>query len=179
MDAPTEGVYLIYDIGEVIDTDTKGKTLEITTNIHAPIDTCFDLARDIGFHVPSLAHTNERAVAGRTDGLIELSETVTWEAKHLGMTRRMTVEITSMDRPRHFRDEQTDGPFKSFVHDHLFEEAGDGVTRMTDRVAFASPFGIVGRVVDRVYLAGYLRRLIAARGLAIKAEAQGRRASAY
>jgi len=147
--------------------------ISLTTNIHAPLDTCFDLARDIGFHVRSLAHTNERVVAGRTDGLIEFGESVTWEAKHLGMTRRMTVEITAMDRPRHFCDEQTDGPFKSFVHDHLFEDLGDGVTRMTDRVAFASPFGVVGRVVDRVYLAGYLRRLIAARGRAIKAEAEG------
>jgi ligand-binding SRPBCC domain-containing protein len=145
----------------------------IATNVHAPIDTCFDLARDIGFHVRSLAHTSERAIGGRTDGLIGRGESVTWEAKHLGMTRRMTVEITAMDRPIHFRDEQTDGPFKSFVHDHLFEDLGDGVTRMTDRVAFASPFGVVGRVVDRVYLAGYLRRLIAARGRAIKAEAEG------
>ncbi len=73
-------------------------TFDITTNIHAPIESCFDLARDIGFHVQSLEHTNERAIAGRTDGLIEFDETVTWQAKHLGMTRLMTVKITAMDR---------------------------------------------------------------------------------
>lgn len=143
-------------------------TIAITTDIDTPIESCFDLARDIGFHVRSLAHTNERAIAGRTDGLIELGETVTWQAKHLGMTREMTVKITAMDRPTHFRDEQTDGPFKHFVHDHFFEDLGHGVTRMRDVIGCASPFSVLGRLVDRVYLTGYLEKLITQRGLAIK-----------
>ena len=143
------------------------------TEIKAPIEACFDLARDIGFHVRSLEHTNERAVAGRTEGLIEQGETVTWQAKHLFLTRRMTVRITAMDRPAHFRDEQTDGPFKHFVHDHHFEDLGEGVTRMRDVVGFASPYGLWGRVVDWVYLRAYLERLIMQRGLAIKNEAEG------
>lgn len=144
----------------------------VTTDIHAPTGRCFDLARDIGFHVRSLAHTNERAIAGRVDGLIELGETVTWQARHLGLTRRMTVKITAMDRPTHFRDEQIDGPFKRFVHDHDFEAIGGGVTRMTDRIGFASPCGWLGRAVDRVYLTGYLKSLVTQRGLAIKAQAE-------
>lgn len=147
-------------------------TINVNTEISARIDRCFDLARDIGFHVRSLEHTNERAVAGRTDGHIELGETVTWQAKHLGMTRRMTVKITAMDRPTHFRDEQTDGPFKHFIHDHFFEDLGNDTTRMRDVIEFASPYGVWGSIVDRVYLAGYLQRLITQRGLAIKAEAE-------
>ncbi|MGB0766289.1 MAG: SRPBCC family protein [Phycisphaeraceae bacterium] len=149
-------------------------TIEITTDIRAPIEASFDLTRDIGFHVRSLEHTGERAIAGRTDSLIERGETVTWQATHLGMTRQMTVKITAMDRPTHFRDEQTDGPFKSFVHDHAFEELGNGVTRMTDRIDFASPFGWVGSCVDRLYLRGYLRRLIEKRAGAIEREAECR-----
>lgn len=147
-------------------------TFTVITDIHAPREACFDLARDIGFHVRSLRHTNERAIAGRTEGLIELGETVTWQAKHLGMTRQMTVKITAMDRPEHFRDEQTDGPFKHFAHDHEFEDLGNGVTRMSDHVNFASPFGWLGRLVDRLYLTGYLKQLITQRAQAIKAEAE-------
>lgn len=143
----------------------------VTTDLHASIETCFDLARDIGFHVRSLKHTNERAIAGRTDGLIELGETVTWQAKHVGMTRRMTVKITAVDRPTHFRDEQIDGPFKHFVHNHFFEDLGNGVTRMRDVIDFASPFGALGRIVDRVLLAWYLRRVIVQRADSIRAEA--------
>lgn len=143
-------------------------TFSITTEIHAPIEDCFDLARDIGFHVRSLEHTNESAIAGRTDGLIELGETVTWLARHLGMTRRMTVKITAMERPNHFRDEQTDGPFKRFVHDHDFESLDNGTTRMTDQIDFASPYGWLGRVVDRVVLRQYLQTLITKRAVALK-----------
>lgn len=146
-------------------------TITVFTEVHAPIKVCFDLARDISFHVRSLAHTHERVVAGRTDGLIELGETVTWQARHLGMTRQLTVRITAMDRPNHFRDEQTDGPFKRFVHDHDFEEINPGVTRMADRIEFTSPYGCIGQAVDRLFLSGYLRRLIVARGQAMKTEA--------
>lgn len=148
--------------------------IEIATDIRAPTEVCFNLARDIGFHVRSMGHTNERAIDGRTEGLIEQGESVTWEAKHLGLTRRMTVEITAMDRYTHFRDEQTDGPFKYFVHDHYFEDLDENMTRMRDVITFASPFGLVGRCVDRIYLAGYLQRLIEQRAHAIKAEATAR-----
>ena len=39
-------------------------TIKIVTVIDAPIEICFDLARDIDFHVRSMAETGERAVAG-------------------------------------------------------------------------------------------------------------------
>ncbi|MEM6505238.1 MAG: SRPBCC family protein [Planctomycetota bacterium] len=142
--------------------------ITIIIEIQAPLDSCFDLSRDIGFHIRSLEHTNEKAVAGRTEGLIELHETVTWQAKHLGMTRRMSVRITAMDRPTHFRDEQIEGPFRQFVHDHHFEDVGGGITRMRDVITFASPFGVLGWVVDRVFLKAYLQRLIQQRCSAIK-----------
>lgn len=146
------------------------RVVVVTHDINAPMVKCFDLSRDIGFHVRSLSHTNERAIAGRTEGLIELGETVTWQARHLGMTRRMTVEITAMDRPSSFRDEQIDGPFKRFVHEHAFVSSRDGgTTTMHDRIAFESPYGWIGRFVDRFYLKRYLTRLITERNHALKA----------
>ncbi|MBX9580857.1 MAG: SRPBCC family protein [Gemmataceae bacterium] len=146
-------------------------SFRIVTEIAAPAGRCFDLARDIGFHTRSLAHTGERAVAGRTSGLIELGESVTWEARHLGVRQRLTVVITAFDRPRYFRDEMTDGAFRSFAHDHHFEERA-GITVMTDEVSFRSPYGPAGWLVDRLYLAGYLRRLLEGRCRAMKREAE-------
>jgi hypothetical protein len=40
--------------------------ITIDTHIEAAAQECFDAARDIDLHVASLAHTRERAVAGRT-----------------------------------------------------------------------------------------------------------------
>jgi ligand-binding SRPBCC domain-containing protein len=141
--------------------------LEVVTRVNASATRCFDLARDIDLHLKSLASTGERAVAGRTSGLIEMGESVTWEATHLGVRRRFTSRISGFSRPAHFRDEMVRGAFKSFVHDHYFEEH-DGATTMRDVLRFESPFGLIGRVVDRIFMSGYLRRLLRKRGEAVK-----------
>jgi ligand-binding SRPBCC domain-containing protein len=145
----------------------------IVTIIDAPIEVCFDLSRDIDFHVRTMEATGERAVAGRTSGLIEHGESVTWEAKHLGVRQRLTAKITAFDRPHHFRDEMTAGAFRSLVHDHRFEQR-DGRTEMVDTLEFCSPFGAIGWIVDRLYLKGYLRRLLGNRCRHIKREAESR-----
>ncbi|MDB5310340.1 MAG: hypothetical protein JWO38_4542 [Gemmataceae bacterium] len=148
--------------------------IRIVTVIAAPPERCFDLARDIDFHTRSLADTGERAVAGRTTGLIGLGESVTWEARHLGVRQQFTAEVTAFDRPRYFRDEMTAGAFRAFAHDHRFEDR-EGGTVMTDEVTFRSPLGPVGALVDYLFMAGYLRRLLEGRCQAIKqaAEAAG------
>jgi ligand-binding SRPBCC domain-containing protein len=145
--------------------------IRIVTTIAAPIERCFDLARDIDFHTQSLGDTGERAVAGRTTGLIELGESVTWQARHLGVRQRLTVEITAFQRPTYFRDVMTAGAFRSFAHDHRFE-AREGRTVMTDEVEFRSPLGPLGWLVDRLFMARYLRRLLEGRCQAIKREAE-------
>lgn len=145
--------------------------IRIVTAIDAPVGVCFDLARDIDFHTASLGATGERAVAGRTPGLIGPGESVTWEGRHLGVRRRLTAEVTAFDRPFPFRDVRTAGAFRSFAPDHHFEERG-GTTVMTDVVEFRSPLGPAGWVVDRLFLAGYLRRLLGGRCLAIKQRAE-------
>lgn len=63
------------------------------------------------------------------------------------------------------------GAFRSFVHDHIFEGGPSG-TVMTDRLTFESPFGLLGRAFNAVFLTGYLRRLLADRAAVIKAAAE-------
>jgi ligand-binding SRPBCC domain-containing protein len=147
--------------------------IRIVTTILAPVERCFDLARDVDFHTRSLADTGERAVAGVTTGLIGLGESVTWEARHLGVRQRFTAQVTEFDRPRYFRDVMTAGAFKSFAHDHWFESR-DGGTVMTDEITFRSPLGVIGALVDNVFMGGYLRRLLEGRCQAIEREAESR-----
>ena len=65
----------------------------------------------------------------------------------------------------------TAGAFKSFAHLHQFE-SGEGGTVMIDEITFQSPLGLIGALVDYVFMAGYLRRLLEARCQAIKREAE-------
>lgn len=145
--------------------------IEVRTKIAAPPETCFDLARDIDFHQRTMAGTGERALAGVTSGLIGPGEQVTWEARHLGMRHRLAVQIVEFDRPHHFRDCQVRGPFRRFDHVHRFKACGDR-TNMIDEIGFAAPGGPIGPLLDRLVLAGHLRRLIVVRGEAIRDEAE-------
>jgi ligand-binding SRPBCC domain-containing protein len=143
-------------------------TITIVTTIRATPERCFDAARDLDLHLDSMAETGERAVAGRTSGLIELGEQVTWEGRHFGIRQRFTSAITTYDRPHHFQDSMVRGAFRSFVHDHYFEPCDVG-TRMTDVLVFRSPLGVLGAMVDRVVMAKYLTRMLTKRNEIVKA----------
>ncbi len=146
---------------------------EARTEIHAPTETVFDLARDIDLHTESMAGSGERAVRGVTHGLIGLGESVTWRATHFGVPFTMTSRITEFDRPHRFVDEQVSGPFRWFEHQHLFEPVSGG-TLMVDRIRFRAPLGPLGRIAERLVLGAYLPKLIAQRNdyLAQVAEAR-------
>ena len=85
--------------------------IQLETKIDSPPDRVFDLARSIDAHMASTEGTNERAIGGRTSGLIEIGETVTWEARHFGVRQRLTVRVTSFDRPHSFSDEMISGAY--------------------------------------------------------------------
>ena len=145
--------------------------IELTTEIYSTIDICFDLARSIDLHKISTAQTHEHAIAGRTSGLINLNETVTWEATHFGIKQKLTSKITAFDRPRCFKDEQQKGTFKYFYHEHKFEQLGDKVI-MKDIFEFQSPFGIFGNIFNELVLTKYLQKLLIARNNVIKEYAE-------
>jgi hypothetical protein len=85
--------------------------IEVITRIHAPMERCFDLARNVEVHLAGNVHSGEKAVAleGVTSGLIDLGQPVTWRARHFGVAWKLTSEITAMDRPRFFQDAMTQG----------------------------------------------------------------------
>jgi len=141
--------------------------------IYAPRDICFDVARDIDIHTESTSQTNERAIGGVTSGLIGLNETVTWEAVHFGVKQNLTVRITEFDFPNRFVDEMEKGAFKRFYHVHEFIEKQTG-TLMVDTFDYTSPFGIIGRLADRLFLEQYMKEFLIKRNRYIKKIAEER-----
>lgn len=146
-------------------------TIELSIEICGDIEICFDLARSIDLHKISTAKTNEVAIKGRTSGLINLGEQVTWQATHFGIRQKLTSKITAFERPLHFRDEQLDGIFKFIVHDHYFEQSS-GKVIMKDIFSFKSPFGLLGRVFDKLVLKKYLTKFLIERNNLIKEYAE-------
>jgi len=145
--------------------------IEIKTIIYADIKTCFDLSRNIDFHKESLEHWNEKAVAGKTSGLIGLNEWVTWEAVHFGIKQKLTSKITAFESPHYFVDEMVSGAFKSFKHEHIFVIEGDA-TVIVDKFQYKSPFGILGRLADVLFLKRYMKNLLITRNQFLKQKAE-------
>ncbi len=142
-------------------------TIIIETLIESKIEICFDLSRSIDLHQISTAHTNEKAIAGKTAGLICLGEFVTWQATHFGISQKLSSIITQFNRPTHFRDEQLKGVFKYFKHDHFFEIANAKV-KMKDVFEFESPFGVLGKLFNSLILTSYMTTLLRKRNAIIK-----------
>ena len=96
-----------------------------------------------------------------------MGDKVTWEARHFGIKQRLTVRVTEFERPNRFQDIMVSGAFKSMRHDHEFIAQPPG-TLMADRFEFESPLGILGRIVDRIFLFGYMRRFLLRRNQVLK-----------
>lgn len=131
--------------------------VEVKTKIHidAPIEVCFDFARDIDVHQQSVwAFTKEKAISGKTKGLIEKGDRVTFEATHFFLRQRLTSYILSMNLliilwMRWFR------AFKRMNPMHAFKTDGNGTT-MEDTLCFEAPCGVIGWMAERMGLRWYM-----------------------
>src|SRR6218665_1133173 len=61
------------------------------------------------------------------------------------------TEITQVQEPHYFVDEQRFGPYALWHHCHWFRETENG-TEITDEVSYAIPYGLLGRFVHRIFV---------------------------
>ena len=142
-------------------------TINLITKIKAPKQTVFDASRNIDIHQQSASKSNEKAIAGVTSGLINLNETVTWRGKHFGFYLTHKSRITAMTFHEYFVDEMERGKFKTFKHEHFFEEE-NGFTIMKDKLQYETPFGIFGELFDVLFLEKHLTQFLIERNKTLK-----------
>ncbi|QNG60800.1 SRPBCC family protein [Bacillus sp. PAMC26568] len=147
--------------------------IKVSTVIKAPIEVCFDLARNVDIHTETTKATKEKAVGGVKSGLLKAGDTVVWEAVHFGIKQRLTAKITDMDRPYQFTDIQIKGAFHSFTHTHTFIKAGNE-TEMMDLFEYKSPFGWIGIAADWLFLKRYMNQFLSNRAEELKRIAETR-----
>src|SRR5579885_108294 len=145
--------------------------IRLETFINAPIERCFDLSLNVDLHGDSMAHTRERPIAGVTSGVMQLGDTVTWEAVHFGIKQHLTSKITSYERPHRFTDEMVRGAFRELRHLHEFVAQPPG-TLMIDLFTFRAPLGILGRIAEMLVLTRYMKGLLLTRNRYLKQMAE-------
>ena len=145
--------------------------IHLTTFIAAPQERIFDLSRSVDLHKNSMSKYKEKIINGTISGLMNPGDTVTWSAKHLFKERILKVELTKMQRPDYFIDEQVKGDFAMMKHEHYFKPIENG-TLMIDQFHFETR-GALGKLINRIYLEKYMTQLLTARNEMIKQVAEG------
>lgn len=69
----------------------------------------------------------------------------------LGIPLSWVTEITHVNEPFFFVDEQRTGPYSIWHHEHHFKAVNGGVM-MTDKLFYKVPFGILGNLLDGLFI---------------------------
>lgn len=142
------------------------RRLDATTHLGAPLDETFAF-----FSSPAnLGLLTPRGLGFRHEGGDETPATgATLDHRiRLGpVGLRWRTRFEDWSPPGRFVDVQERGPYRCWWHEHTFEEA-DGGTRMEDRVLYALPFGPLGALAHRLFVADQLLSIFAHRALAIR-----------
>lgn len=70
---------------------------------------------------------------------------IRYRLRLLGVPFEWVTRISAWDPPREFIDEQLKGPYRTWIHKHLFVETSEG-TRMHDAVTYELPFHPLGEL---------------------------------
>jgi ligand-binding SRPBCC domain-containing protein len=75
-----------------------------------------------------------------------------------GIRMHWVTEITHVSENEYFVDEQKTGPYTLWYHKHFLKEIDDGV-EMTDIVRYKAPFGILGDLLNSLFLRKRLKKI--------------------
>lgn len=149
-------------------------TIHLTTFIAAPIERVFDLSRHLSIYKILMQGRNEIVSSGAASNLVSRGETITIQAKHLGKTRLVTTQVTDLQKPSSFVQEQVKGDLLHFKHEHHFKRVDNG-TILIDMVDFAGPRDLIGKLVGKLYLKTYLESFLQKRNTVIQQYAESER----
>lgn len=93
---------------------------------------------------------------------------ITYRVRPLfGLPVTWVTEITHVEAPHRFVDEQRVGPYAIWHHEHFFTALDDGRTEVRDLVHYLLPFGWLGNLAHPLLVAPQLERIFAFRTKAV------------
>lgn len=141
--------------------------LEQSTLIDAPLHEVFPFfsrAENLGTITPP---DMSFEIVGELPGQVQQGTVIDYRIKLGPIPLRWRTVIERWEHGVRFVDAQHRGPYRAWWHEHRFEARGDQ-TLMTDRVHYAPPFGLLGRLVNRVAIASTLKSIFDYRAGAIR-----------
>lgn len=143
-------------------------TLRRTQIVAASLETCWDFFSDprnlAKITPPSLDFTVQSELPPR----IYAGLMIAYRVRPLfGIPVTWVTEITHVEAPHRFVDEQRVGPYAIWHHEHFFTALDAGRTEVRDLVHYVLPFGWLGNLVHAPLVAPQLERIFAFRTKAV------------
>jgi len=105
-------------------------------------------------------------VTSTSDATVRKGSRIRYRLSLHGIPMSWESQITEYEASSHFADEQITGPYAHWYHRHTFRHVAGGV-EMTDDVDYRLPFGLLGRLVERLVVRHQLRAIFDYRTQAI------------
>jgi uncharacterized protein len=140
-----------------LDMHQPTRELRMTTSVNAPLDETFAFfskAGNLGLLTPA---SMKFSVQGVPPAVGE-NTTIEYRLRVGGVPIDWRSRIVNWTPASHFADFQETGPYHCWWHEHAFRAVGPS-TVMEDRVCYAPPLGVLGRLAGRVFVEPTLRRI--------------------
>ena len=132
--------------------------LERRQFVPAPLATVFEFFRDAANLEAITPAWVGFSFATPPPAELRVGTPIDYRIRLAGIPMRWRSRITAWDPPRRFVDVQERGPYALWEHTHLFEEHDGGVL-MIDRVRYALPLGLLGRLTHALVVRRALARI--------------------
>jgi ligand-binding SRPBCC domain-containing protein len=85
-----------------------------------------------------------------------------------GFRMSWLTEIVQVQEPNYFADEQRQGPYRLWHHEHFFRDLGDGQIEVRDVVHYIPPLGPLGGLINSLLIKRQLAAIFAYRVKALE-----------
>lgn len=99
--------------------------------------------------------------------IMQLGSRLVWKGRRWGISQQIVQEVSTFDHEQLISLEQKQGPFVRWLHAHHFEPTDSG-TKITEKIDFEPPGGMLGFVVTANTIRKDLDKLLAYREKKLK-----------
>ena len=103
-----------------------------------------------------LSHPDVRLTIEEAPETIELGSRIRFAIFVMGATIRSVHEIVAFESPERFIEEQIEGPFKQWRHEHVFRPLGEQQVTLFDLIEYEPPGGMMGLLLSEARIRSQL-----------------------